>query len=332
MRLANLLVSALLLAGAASVPARAETNEIRITRQPGLAYLPLIVMEREKLVEAQAAKAGLAGAKASWVTFSSGGASTEALISGNVDLVTSGVSNLLLIWDRTKGEAKGVATVGATPLLLVTRNPDVKSLKDFSDRDRIAVPTVKISNQAIVLQMAAEQAFGESGRNKLDSITVQLGHPDAVAAVLNPNHEINSHFSLPPYQQLELKDPKVHVVISSADVVKGPMTITVVYGMRKFHDANPKLMAAFLAALGEASQLTESDPRRAAEIYLDATREKLSVDELAAMLKEPGVFYGATPHNTMRMAEHLAKAGVVKTKPNSWKDYFFADIHDLPGS
>ena len=229
MRLANLLVSALLLAGAASVPARAETNEIRITRQPGLAYLPLIVMEREKLVEAQAAKAGLAGAKASWVTFSSGGVSTEALISGNVDLVTSGVSNLLLIWDRTKGEAKGVAAVGATPLLLVTLNPDVKSLKDFSDRDRIAVPTVKISNQAIVLQMAAEQAFGESGRNKLDSITVQLGHPDAVAAVLNPNHEINSHFSLPPYQQLELKDPKVHVVLSSADVVKGPMTITVAY-------------------------------------------------------------------------------------------------------
>jgi NitT/TauT family transport system substrate-binding protein len=332
MRAISRFVAGLVLACTAALPVRADVTELRITRQPSIVYLPIVIMEHERLLENQAAQAGLGGLKVSWITFSSGGASTEALLSGNVDLVTSGVSNLLLLWDRTRGDVKGVAAASAVPMVLVTRDPDVKGLADFSDKDRIAVPTIKISMQAVVLQMAAEQAFGEAGRNKLDPITVQLGHPDAVGAVLSTNNEVNSHFSLPPYQQLELKDPKVHVVVSSADVVKGPMTITVVYGMRRFHDANPKLMAAFLAALDAASKLIETDPRRAAEIYLDSTKEKLSVDELAAILKEPGVFFGATPNNTMRMAEHLAKAGVIKTKPSSWKDYFFADIHNLPGS
>ncbi len=332
MRAISRLVAGLVLACTAALPVRADVTELRITRQPSIVYLPIVIMEHERLLENQAAQAGLGGLKVSWITFSSGGASTEALLSGNVDLVTSGVSNLLLIWDRTKGEAKGVAAAGATPLLLVTRNPDVKSLKDFTDKDRIAVPTIKISNQAIVLQMAAEQAFGEAGRNKLDPITVQLGHPDAVAAVLNPNHEVNSHFSLPPYLNMELKDPRVRAVLNSNDVIGGSVSNGVVFGTRKFHDANPKLVAAFLAALDEATRLIQDDPRRAAEIYIDATKEKFTVDELAEMLKAPGVIYGPTPHNTMKIAEHLAKSGVIKTRAKSWQDYFFPDIHKLPGT
>jgi NitT/TauT family transport system substrate-binding protein len=198
-----------------AAPSSAEVSEIRITRQPSIVYLPLVVMEQAKLLEKRAAEAGLGDIKVNWITFTSGGASTEALLSGNVDLVTSGVSNLLLLWDRTRGEVKGVAAAAAVPMVLVTRNPDVKTIADFTEKDRIAVPTLKISMQAIMLQMAAEKAFGAGGRNKLDPMTIQLGHPDATIAVLNPRHEVNSHYSLPPYLNLALKDPKVHVVLNS---------------------------------------------------------------------------------------------------------------------
>lgn len=321
-----------LLAALAWSAAWAETGEIRITRQPGMIYMPLIVMEQNRLIEAQATKLGLADLKVSWVTFSSGGASNEALLSGNVDLVTSGATNLLLLWDRTRGEVKGVAGASGAPMLLVTRNPDVKSLKDFSDKNKIAVPTIKISTQAMILQMAAEQAFGEAGRNKLDPLTVQLGHPDAVGAVLNPSHEVDSHFSLPPYQQLELRDPRVHVVLNSADVIGGPLSNAVVFGTKKFHDANPKTIAAFLAALDEANGLIARDPLKASEIYLAATKEKISAGELAAMIKEPGVMYSTTPFGTMKTAEHLFKTGVLKTLPKTWQEFFFPSAHSLPGT
>src|SRR5262249_18463029 len=132
----------------------AEVSEVRISKQPSIIYLPLVVMEQNKLLEKRAMAAGLGDVKVSWITFNSGGASTDALLAGNVDLVTSGVSNLLLLWERTKGEVNGVTSVGGLPMLLLTRDPDVKSLKDFTAKDKIAVPTIKVSSQAMVLKMA----------------------------------------------------------------------------------------------------------------------------------------------------------------------------------
>src|SRR4051794_34264489 len=253
-RIARVAGAFLVLAGL-TAPAAAEVKEVRITHQPGLIYMPVILLEQGKLIEKHAAAAGLGEVKVSWITLTSGGASVDALISGNVDFVTSGATNLLLAWDRTRGEVKGLAASGGAPMLLVTRNPNVKTLADFSEKDRIAVPTVKVSTQAVLLQVAAERTFGEAGRGKLDPITIQLGHPDAVGAVLSTNNEVNSHFSLPPYQQMELRDPRVHVVLNSYDIVGGPLSNAVVFGRRKFVTENPKTTEAILAALEEADRL-----------------------------------------------------------------------------
>ena len=137
--------------------ARADVSTLRVTRQPGIIYLAPILMERQKLIEQEAAKLGLPDLHVQFLTFNGGGAQNDALISGNVDIVTTGPTNMFLLWDRTKGQVKGIAGSSATPLWLVTRNPAVKTLKDFTEQDRIAVPTVKLSSQAIVLQIAARQ-------------------------------------------------------------------------------------------------------------------------------------------------------------------------------
>jgi NitT/TauT family transport system substrate-binding protein len=316
----------------AAAPARAEVAEVRLTHQPGMIYMPIILMEQQKLVEKRAAAAGLGDVKVNWVTLTSGGASVDALISGNIDFVTSGATNLLLAWDRTRGEIKGLAGSGGAPMLLVTRNPEVKTLADFSSKDRIAVPTVKVSTQAVLLQIAAERQLGEAGRNKLDPITIQLGHPDAVGAVLSGNNEVNSHFSLPPYQQIELKDPKVHAVLNSYDIVGGPLSNAVVFGKKSFADANPKLTKAIVDALEDADALIKNEPRKAAELYLAATGEKLSPDDLVAMMQQPGVVFSTTPYGTMLQADHMHKAGILKTRPASWRDFFLPYVHDKSGT
>ena len=312
--------------------ARAEVAELRITRQPSIVYLPLIVMEQMKLFEKHAKEAGLGDAKATWITFTSGGTSTDALLAGSVDMVTSGASNLLLLWERTKGGVKGVAGASAIPMVLVTRDPDVKTLADFTAKDRIAVPTLKVSMQATVLHMAAEKLWGGAGRDKLDPLTVQLGHPDATAAVLNPSHEVNSHFSLPPYLNLELANSKVHKVLDSADVVGGPLSNGVVFATAKFHDQNPKTVKAFLAGLEDAIALIKSDPHQAADLYIANTKEKIAADDLVAMIKAPGVVYSSAPLNTAKVADLFVRSGIMKTQPKSWQDYFFAEVHELPGS
>jgi NitT/TauT family transport system substrate-binding protein len=325
-------VGAACLLAATTQPAWSEVAELRITKQPSIIYLPLVVMEQNKLVEKYAKEAGLGELKVSWVTLTSGGAATDALLSGSVDLVTSGVSNLLLLWDRTNAQVMGVTGVGGLPMLLVTRDPDVKSLKDFTAKDKIAVPTIKVSSQAIVLKMAMEKLYGEASRDKLDPMTIQLGHPDAMTAVVGGASEVNSHFSAPPYQSTELKTPGVHLVLDSSTVFGGPASNAVVFGTRKFCDANPKTIAAFLAALSEADQLIARDPAAAAQIYLDATKEKYAKQDLVDMIKAPNVVYSTTPQATMVFADFMARTGLIKTRPATWKDFFMPVVHHLPGT
>src|SRR5215831_15908686 len=186
--------------------------EIAISRQPGIFYMPSHIIEKQKLIEKHAAALGVSGVTTKWLTFSSGGAQTDALLAGGVDILNTGTGNLLLLWDRTRGGVKGIVATSAQPMTLVSRDPNIKSVKDIGPTDKIAVPTVKVSTQAIVLQIAATEGFGADQWSKLDDNTVQLAHPDAYAALANPKHEVHSHFSIPPFTFLELKNvPGAHI-------------------------------------------------------------------------------------------------------------------------
>jgi NitT/TauT family transport system substrate-binding protein len=312
--------------------AAAESTEMRSARQPGVVYLQLIIMEEKKLVEKHAAAFGLADLKVNWSIITSGGVMTEALISGSIDMATSGMSNMLLAWAKTNGQVKMVAGVAGVPFQLLTRNPKVKALKDFGPDDRIAVPTIRASMQAMMLGMALEQALGSGQHGKLDGNQVQLGHPEAMQALLNPSHEVNAHFSIPPFLNISLKSPLVHSVVNSIDVLGGPATITNSWSTQKFVDANPIKIKAYIAALDEASEMVAKDPKGAAEIYLAATKEKITVDELVEVIKQPGAIFSSTPQRSMLWADYMTRIGFIKTKPASWKDYSFPGIHGREGS
>src|SRR5262249_53999407 len=108
------LVAALALAVTAGT-ARAEVSELKITKQPGLLFAPMLLMEKHKLVEKHAKEGGLPDLKASWLTIMSGGANNDALLSGSVDITTSGVTNMLLLWSKTNGNVKTIIGVAGLP-------------------------------------------------------------------------------------------------------------------------------------------------------------------------------------------------------------------------
>src|SRR5260370_11003700 len=269
---------ALVLSG---LPARAQQKtEISLSRQPGIFYMPTHIIEKQKLIEKQAAALGVPGVTTKWITFSGGGAQTDALLAGSVDILNTGTGNLLLLWDRTRGGVKGIVATSAQPMMLISRDANIKSIKDFGPSDKIAVPTVKISTQAIVLQIAAAEAFGADQWAKLDVNTVQLGHPDAYAALANPKHERHNHFSIPPFTFLELKNvPGAHVVLNSPDVMGGPLSQAQFFTTTKFADANPKIIQAVRDATTTAHDLIRRDTKTAVAIYKEITSYKTSVED-----------------------------------------------------
>jgi NitT/TauT family transport system substrate-binding protein len=328
------LTAALVLAFAVTAPAYADVSEVHVSRQPGLVYLPIMILEQEHLLEKAAKKRGIDNLKVTFQVINSGGAAVDALLSGNVDLATSGATNLLTAWSATKGtpnEVRGVAGNGALPMLLVSRNPKVKTISDFTSADKIAVPTIRVSTQAIVMQMAAEKQWGTNEAHKLDPYTVAMGHPDAVLG-LSAGKDLTAHFSLPPYQYEELKMPGAHVVLNSIDVTGGPSSNGVTFATTKFHDANPKIIAAFVEAMAQAEELIRTNKRRAAEIYLADSKEKLTLDELVQIMSQPNFVYSTAPQQTLKFAEMMYKVGTIKNKPASWKDYFFSEVYNTKGS
>jgi NitT/TauT family transport system substrate-binding protein len=314
---------------AAALPAHAV--DLRIAKQPGLTYLPTIIMEENKLIEKHATAMGITDLNVSWRMFNSGASFNDSLISGNIDMAVAGTTNLILLWSKTKGAMKGYAGVGAIPLVLVTRNPDIKTIADFGGDDRIAVPTVKLSSQAIVLQMAAEKEWGLPGRARINALTVSMGHPDGVIAMLNKSAQITSHFTMSPYAEMELKQPGTHKVFTSNDVLGGPMSIAIIFGSVKFHDENPKVVLAMYAALDEALELIAKDKTAAAAVYLANTKDKTALPDLVEMLSAPEMVFSKTPSNTMKMATYFAHAGYIERAPTDWKEMFFPEVHNLNG-
>jgi NitT/TauT family transport system substrate-binding protein len=115
-------------------------------------------------------------------------------------------------------------------------------------------------------------------------------------------------------------------------VLGGPVTISNCWASQRFVDANPIKVKAFIAALDEASDMVANDPKTAAEIYLSNTKEKITVDELVALMRQPGAVFSATPQRGMLWAEYMHRIGLVKQKPASWKEFTFTNIQDRNGS
>lgn len=312
----------------------AREHKISISRQYGLAFLPLIVMRDRHLVAKEAAKEGIDDVKVTWPIFGGGAAANEALLSGSVDFASGGAGPLIKLWSATRGnlDVKGVASISAMPFRLTTIDPAVKTIADFTKKDRIALPAVKVSMQAITLEMAAAKTFGEKHYDKLDNWTVSMKNPDATAQLLSSHPTITAHFSGPPWPSIELKNPKIHVVLTNYQVLGGPGMLVGLYTTSRFRKNNPRLFRAVLAALKNADQIINSNKREAAKIYVRQTHSKLSVDFVYKVISDPRNQFSVVPRNTMKYAHFMYKTGAIKHDPNSWKDLFFPEIHGVNGS
>ncbi len=326
------------LAGAAVMlaagAARAEVGAVRIARQPSLGHLPLMLMEEQGLLQKAAAARGVSNLQTQYVTLAGGAAMNDALLSGQIQFAAGGVPPLVLLWSKTAGTGlavKGVAAMNSMPLLMNTNNPKIRRLADFTDRDKIALPAVKVSVQAMFLQMAAEKELGEARRNELDRLTVTLSHPDGMAALLAGN-EITAHFTAAPIQELELRKPGIRTVLNTFDVLGEPSTFNVVWAASSFTEANPQIHAAFTAALEEAVTMINADKPAAAKAYTRLARDASDPGLIAEILADPQVRFTTTPQAIGKYADFMARTGTIRRAPASWKDLFFADVHSKAGS
>jgi NitT/TauT family transport system substrate-binding protein len=313
-----------------------EVSSIVIVSQHGLPYLPLMVMDALQLVQKHAAKLGLAALKPEYKSLGGTQSLIDALLSRQMDFGVTGVPSLTTLWDKTAGtanEVRALSAVQSMPFMLVTNKPSIKTIKDFTAADKIAVPAIKVSSQAICLQMAAAKEWGDDQYARLDPFTITRSHPDAAVSVIAKATEIDSHFSVAPYYYFELATAGVHNVLKSYDTLGGPGTNGVMLMSKRFHDANPKVTRTVYAALSEAEEFINENPGDAAQIYIKTTSEKRSSqEEMTRFIADPDNIWTTTPQQTMTFAGFMHKVGTMKRLPASWKDLYMPVCHELAGS
>jgi NitT/TauT family transport system substrate-binding protein len=329
-------LAATTLALGAFIPqAHAETANVRLSHGYGILYLPLMVMRDQQLLEKHAKQLGLGDVKTNWLTLDGGNVINDAMLSGNLDIAGTGAPGFITLWSKAQGiprsEVISLGAMSTTALTLLTNNPAIKTLKDFTPKDKIAIPGIKTSLAAVVLQMAAAKTFGMENYAKLDPMTVSLSHPDATSALLSGKTEIRAHFSSPPFSYQEVKDPKIKSVLNSPELL-GNITLDVVFAPKFFADANPKVTQAFMEAQEEANAYIAANKKGAAETYVRVSKLSVTVPEVETMLADPDTQFNTTPKGMMDYVLFMGKAKTIKTKPAKWSDMFVPALAGRKGS
>jgi NitT/TauT family transport system substrate-binding protein len=327
-------LAASIIVSAAGKPALAEVNEVVLGAQYGAVYLPAMAMESQKLVEKHLLAAGLATVKVSWVKLAGPAAINDAIISGSLHFACQGVPSLAVIWDRTKAGigVKALGAVASNNNWLNTRNPNIRSLRDFTEGDRISIPSLKVATQTILMHIAAEQVWGVGNHTKLDHLFVALPNLEGMAAVLRDGHEVNTNFTTSPFHEIEMK-AGLTTVTSAFEIMGGPTTGLTFTSSEAFRAQNRQVFAAVSNAFDEALVWVNADKQRAAKLYIEMMHEKrLSEDDIAAIISSKDMEYTRVPTRFGQLIEFMYRTGYIKNKPTSWKDLFFEEAHGLPGS
>jgi NitT/TauT family transport system substrate-binding protein len=314
----------------------AEVTEVRIPRGAGgVGFLPLLVMEKYALIERQAQEAGIPNLRVRWIDLGGPAVMNDSLLSNAVDFIAAGPPAFIVLWDRTRDSAKvnGVAAMSSLPMYLNARVDHLKKLDDITDRDKIAVTAVKVSIPSIIMQMYAREKYGADQAYRFDKYTVTMTHPDGVIALLSGSGGISAHFTSPPFHQRERKDSHIRTIMTSDEVMGGSTTFTMLSTTTAFREKNPKVYAAVLKALDDAIDVITEDKQDAAETLLASTAERgFSLDEIVSLLNGASVKFTTTPENVMKYADFMHSVGSIKNRPASWKDFFFPEVQDAPGS
>ncbi|WP_018306905.1 ABC transporter substrate-binding protein [Desulfitobacterium hafniense] len=277
--------------------------QIKIAEQYGLAYAPLQIMKEKQLIEKN-----LPEIEVSWRQLGNTTAIREAMLAGELDIGFMAIPPFLIGWDKGM-DWKIACGLSTSPIGLVVNKDTIRSIRDFTKEDRIALPQPG-SIQHILLSMACEKEWNDPKR--LDNQLVTLDHPDGMNALL-ARSEISAHFTTPPYLFKELDEPGIHQILDGQEIMGEEFTFAVGVTTGKFYKEQPEVYGAFLKALEEALDFMEDNPTETVSILAKAY--EMDQEELLEYLERSDTTYSSEVRGVMKFADFMQNYGYINRKP-----------------
>lgn len=289
-----LMLAGLLLSGCG----RKERQVMGIAEQFGIAYAPLQIMREQGLLEKR-----LPGVEIQWKQFGGPTGIREAMLNGEIDFGFMGVAPVIV--GRDSGMEWRYATgISANDVAVVVSDPKVSSLKDLTEKDRIAILSPACT-QHVLLCMLAREELGDA--HALDNQLVSMSHPDSVSALLSGT-EITAHVSTPPYITQEVNGG-AHVIADGEDIMGGSFTFITGVAMEDFYREHRDWYDAFLDALKEAIDYINENREEA--VALLAPIYGITEEELAEQMGYGGTIYSMELRGVEKLNKAMYEMGFV---------------------
>jgi NitT/TauT family transport system substrate-binding protein len=287
---------------------RAKAGEkLTIAVLPGLGYAPLTLAKQAGWIEN-----AVPGVQINWLQIASSAAIREGMLSGDIDVGAGSVAPFLI--GRDRGFKVGlISSLTVMDLLLLTNDPMVKTLLDFDNSKKIAV-TAPDTNQAFILRLAAQQAFGDA--KALDGNFLAMPHPDALQALVT--NQIAGYMGSPLFQDEALKRG-CRMLLNSRDIV-GPLTFSICFALEAYGKKKPEAIQAIRDAVGKGIALLKSQPDEAATMLAAESGGRQTAADFATLLSDPNTTFTNEIVGVPKLAEFMKSTGFLRSDAGSPAD------------
>ena len=280
-------------------------QSVTIAHQPGIGYMPLIVLQRQGILQKRWPQTNIA-----WRQISPA-AIRDEIITNRTQIGAIGTEPFLIGWD--KGVPwKILCSANTSDLPVVVMDPQIKSIRDLKPSDKIAMPSLD-SSQALIVRKALQNAGLDP--HSLDSAFVALDHPTAEQALIA--HQLTAHVSAPPFYQDELKRG-AHIILHKRDVFQNDLTVAVIVVNTEFAQQYPRFVGAFFKDYVDAVNFIKTHREDAAKMYVEYTEGKANLEETTEILRSLGnTLYTVTPRGVLEAATYMKQLGMLQKVPAS---------------
>jgi NitT/TauT family transport system substrate-binding protein len=303
-----LILAASACGGTASSSSSSAPASFTIAYQPGLGSVTLIILKLQKTLDKQFPQTNI-----QWKILNSGASVREAMIANQAQLGSLGLPPFLVGWDRGFNWKVLVSTSRAD-IWMVARDPRIRTLKDFTPSDKIAV-VAPDSQQAILIRKAAQEQLGNA--HALDRNLISLSSADGEQALRTG--QIAAHFSGSPFQEREVADGG-HIVLHSNDVfgLVGAGLITLA---PNFYNQYPNFVKKLYQDILDATAFAKANHEQAAQ-YLaqDQGGGGGTAAQFKTLLDNPGFVFDTTPSGLIAYATFMQSIGLISKVPGSVRD------------
>ncbi|HEY4034371.1 MAG TPA: ABC transporter substrate-binding protein [Ktedonobacteraceae bacterium] len=291
-------------------------SSFTIAYQPGLSSLTLVILKQQKTLEKQFPQTNF-----QWKVVNSGASVRDAMIANQAQLGSLGLPPFLVGWDHGF-DWKVLAATNRADIWLVTKDPRLKSLKDFTPNDKIGV-VAPDSQQAILLRKAAQDQLGNA--HALDHNLVSIASADGEQALLDG--QLAAHYSGAPFQNREVAAGG-HIILHSSDAF-GPVGAGLVVQRESLYNQYPDFSKKLYQDINAATAY--------AKTHHDQTAQYLSQDQggggtptqFKALLDDPSFVFDTIPSGLVSYATFMKSIGLISKAPGSVKDLELPTVYGI---